>query len=96
MALTQFTDDDYCTILATIAATARGRWFLSEYAKRSRHSEIEMILTEISKLRSCQSDSLFDFKTLSSKQTSQLLDPVTASSQGGGILLSMNKPRSSA
>jgi len=94
MALTQFTDDDYCTILATIVQTARGRWFLREYAKRSRHTEIEMILTEISKLKSRQSDSLFDFKTLSSKQTSQFLDPVAPGSQGGGILLSMNKPRS--
>jgi|SoiMethySBSTD1v2_1073268.scaffolds.fasta_scaffold673854_1 hypothetical protein len=94
MALTQFTDDDYYTILATIVETARGRWFLGEYAKRSRHTEIEMILTEISKLRSGQNDSLFDFKTLSSKQTSQLLDPVIPGSHGGGILLSMNKPQS--
>lgn len=94
MALTQFTEDDYCTILATILETARGRWFLGEYAKRSRRIEIEMILAEISKLSSCQNDSLFDFKTLSPKQTSQLLDPVIPGGHGGGILLSMNKPRS--
>jgi hypothetical protein len=64
MALTQFTDADYRTILATLAETARGRWFLSEYAKRSRHTEIEIILAEINKLK-CKSDNLFNFKTLS-------------------------------
>ena len=68
MALTQFTDDDYDAILATITGTARGRWFLGEYAKRSRRTEIEMILTEINKLKCRANDELFDFKTLSPKQ----------------------------
>ena len=94
MALTQFTDDDYSAILATIVETARGRWFLGEYAKRSQHARIKMILTEIGRLKSSQSDGLFDFKALSSGQGPQLHEPVSGR-HGGGILLSMNKPRSS-
>src|SRR5262245_4957584 len=57
-------DGDYETILSAIMATARGRRFLTEYARRSRQSDIQMILTEIDKLRCSHSDELFDFKSL--------------------------------
>jgi hypothetical protein len=62
------TNGDYETILSAIMETTRGRRFLAEYAKRNRHAETEMILTEISKLK-CSRDDLFDFKSLLLKRT---------------------------
>jgi len=55
---------DYEVILLTIKETARGRAFLAEYARRIRHSDIQMILTEIDELKSNQYDDRFDFKAL--------------------------------
>ncbi len=57
-------DGDYEVILLTIKETARGRAFLAEYARRIRRSDINMILTEIDKLKSNQKDDRFDFMTL--------------------------------
>jgi len=63
------TDSDYEAILSVIMETARGRSFLVEYARRNRRADIQMILTEIGKLKCGHNDDLFDFKTLLSKQT---------------------------
>ncbi len=57
-------DGDYEVILLTIKKTARGRAFLAEYARRIRRSDIQMILTEIDKLKSSQNDDQFDFTAL--------------------------------
>lgn len=62
------TDGDYEIILSVIMESARGRWFLAEHARRSRRSDIQMILTEITKLNR-KHDDLFDFNTVLSKQT---------------------------
>ncbi len=62
------TDSDYETILSVIMESARGRWFLAEHARRNRRSDIQMILTKISKLK-CNHDDLFDFNTVLSNQT---------------------------
>jgi hypothetical protein len=59
----QVTDSDYETILSAIMTTARGRRFLAEYARRNRHADTQMILTEIRKLKGDCNDR-FDFKTL--------------------------------
>jgi hypothetical protein len=64
----QVTNSDYEAILSVLMETARGRRFLSEYTKRNRRADIEMILTEIEKLNR-NGDDLFDFKTLLLKQT---------------------------
>ncbi len=58
-------DGDYEVILSTIKKTVRGRAFLAEYARRTRRSDIQMILTEIDKLQSSQNDDRFDFTALS-------------------------------
>ena len=57
-------DGDYEVILLTIKKTARGRAFLAEYARRIRRSDIQIILTEIDKLKSSQNDDQFDFTAL--------------------------------
>ena len=41
---------DYGAILATIAATERGRWFLDEYAARHRGTDTEAVLTAIARV----------------------------------------------
>jgi hypothetical protein len=43
-------DTDYDAICAAVTATARGRWFLDEYAKRNRHSDTTQVLTAIARM----------------------------------------------
>jgi chemotaxis protein CheZ len=46
------TEDDYDTIEAAVMETARGRWFLSQYAQRNRSSDTRAVLDAIGKLES--------------------------------------------
>jgi len=46
------TEDDYDTIEAAVMETARGRWFLSQYAQRNRASDTRAVLDAIGKLES--------------------------------------------
>ncbi|CAD5300051.1 conserved hypothetical protein [Bosea sp. 62] len=41
---------DYDAIAAAVMETARGRWFLSEYARRNRQTDTEMVLSAIARL----------------------------------------------
>ncbi|MCP8937287.1 hypothetical protein NK718_02060 [Alsobacter sp. SYSU M60028] len=41
---------DYEAIEAAVMETARGRWFLSEYARRNRHADTTTLLAAISRL----------------------------------------------
>src|SRR5262249_31808075 len=41
---------DYAALEAVLSATPRGRWFLSEYARRNRRAETGMLLGAMSKL----------------------------------------------
>lgn len=41
---------DYEAIEAAVMETARGRWFLKEYAKRNRNSDTQRVLTAVEKL----------------------------------------------
>lgn len=43
-------DDDYQAIEAAVMETARGRWFLSEYARRNRSADTASILEAITQL----------------------------------------------
>ena len=43
-------DTDYDAICAAVTATARGRWFLDEFAKRNRHSDTSQVLTAIARM----------------------------------------------
>jgi len=63
----QVTDSDYEAILSVIMETARGRSFLTEYARRNRRADVEMILTKIDKLNAGHNDDLFDFRALLSE-----------------------------
>jgi hypothetical protein len=43
-------EDDYQAFHAVLAATARGRAFLDEHARRHRHADTEMLLTALKRL----------------------------------------------
>jgi chemotaxis regulatin CheY-phosphate phosphatase CheZ len=45
-----FTDADYEMIAAAVLETARGRWFLSEHARRNRQADTKLVLEAIEKL----------------------------------------------
>ncbi|WP_204311094.1 hypothetical protein, partial [Stenotrophomonas maltophilia] len=45
----------YEVIEAAVAETARGRWFLSEYARRNRNADTEVLLSAIGKLENAVS-----------------------------------------
>lgn len=44
------TDEDYESIAAAVAETARGRWFLAEFARRNRTADTSMLLAAIHRL----------------------------------------------
>ncbi len=45
-----YREEDYEAIEAAVMETGRGRWFLSEFAKRNRHADTNMLLDAIQKL----------------------------------------------
>ena len=45
-------DDDYQEFYAVLTATARGRAFLDEHARRQRHAETEVLLAALQRLES--------------------------------------------
>lgn len=49
-ALTPLDPADYDAIEAAVMETARGRWFLAEYARRNRNADTQMLLSAIGKL----------------------------------------------
>jgi hypothetical protein len=51
MASTPLLDDaDYAAIEAAVVETARGRWFLAEFARRNRHADTQMLLEALARL----------------------------------------------
>jgi hypothetical protein len=43
-------ESDYDAICATVMESARGRWFLEEYARRNRNADTQLVLTAIERL----------------------------------------------
>ena len=46
-----FPDSDFAAIEAAVMETARGRWFLREYARRNRHADTKVILDAVNRLQ---------------------------------------------
>jgi len=46
-----FGDLDFDTIEAAVMETARGRWFLKEYARRNRNADTQLVLEALERLR---------------------------------------------
>lgn len=44
------TEADFEAICATVMQTARGRWFLAEYAKRNRNADTRMVLDAVDRI----------------------------------------------
>lgn len=44
------TDDDYDAICTAFMETSRGRWFLSEYAKRNRNADTRLVLDAVERI----------------------------------------------
>lgn len=61
--------EDYDAIEGAVMETARGRWFLAEYARRHRVADTEMLLNAISRLER----SLADQTTLAAPETETAL-----------------------
>lgn len=49
-------DSDYDSIHAAVLETVRGRWFLSEYARRNRHADTDVLLKAIGRIESFVQD----------------------------------------
>ena len=47
----EVTDSDYDAIESAIMETGRGRWFLSEFARRNRHTDTEVVMASIQQLK---------------------------------------------
>lgn len=45
-------ESDYESIHAAVMETVRGRWFLSEYARRNRHADTDVLLKAIGRIES--------------------------------------------
>jgi hypothetical protein len=43
----EVTNSDYDVIESAIMESSRGRWFLSEYARRNRHAQTKLLLSAI-------------------------------------------------
>ena len=43
-------DADFDTIEAAVMESARGRWFLAEYARRNRHADTQLLLAALARL----------------------------------------------
>lgn len=48
--LTPLSQTDYDAIEAAVMETARGRWFMAEYAKRNRQADTQQLLTAIGRI----------------------------------------------
>jgi hypothetical protein len=46
-----FGDLDFDTIEAAVMETARGRWFLKEYARRNRNADTQLVLEAVDRLK---------------------------------------------
>ena len=44
-------ETDYEAIEAAVKETARGRWFLEEFAQRNRHADTKLVLDAIQRLQ---------------------------------------------
>ncbi len=49
--ITRALDPDYEAILAAVTETARGRWFLDEYARRNRTADTRTLLSAMNRLQ---------------------------------------------
>lgn len=49
--LTPLSESDYEAIAAAVMETARGRWFMAEYAKRNRQADTAQVLAAIDRLQ---------------------------------------------
>ncbi|TXN39691.1 hypothetical protein FV232_18835 [Methylobacterium sp. WL30] len=54
--LTAFEPTEYEAIEATMSGSARGRWFLAEYARRNRSADTNVLLDAIARLESAVTD----------------------------------------
>ena len=48
--LTPLSIEDYDAIEAAVMETSRGRWFLSEYARRNRNADTGQIIDKLDRL----------------------------------------------
>jgi len=67
------TEADYEAICSAFMETARGRWFLTEYAKRNRNADTRMVLDAVERLESA----LASQKAAAGQSLAELLPAIT-------------------
>ncbi len=83
--------EDYDTIEAAVVETVRGRWFLAEYARRSRVDEMRQMLDGLTRLeqtvreQQLPADPSIRLLVQRLKDVSQTLDAIAAEMRADGI-----------
>jgi|GEM_PF-1292575 len=80
-------DPDYEAILAAVSETARGRWFLNEYARRNRTADTKTLLGALNRLQS----SLDRLPAPAAAQPASLVDNLKARVTGLADVISQTR-----
>lgn len=76
-----FSDSDYDAIEAAVMETARGRWFLREYARRNRNADTALVLEAVDRLK----------QTVMEERTSQAMGRIRADLQDMASAIRLTK-----
>jgi uncharacterized protein YukE len=76
-----FSNSDYDAIEAAVMETARGRWFLHEYAKRNRNADTEVVLAALGRLE----------KAVLDDETARTMDLIRANLQNMATTITQTK-----
>ena len=79
-------DSDYETILGAVMETARGRWFLHEYAHRNRNADTGMLLSAINRI-----ESLLTTREAASEPAASIADASTADASVSANLVQLRE-----
>src|SRR5262249_21553006 len=66
---------DYDALCEAIMGTARGRWFLAEYARRNRHADTQLVLAAVARVEAVITGELAQHANVG--QQTERLEPAT-------------------
>ena len=70
----QYSPVDYETIEAAVVETERGRWFLSEYQRRNRHTDTQQVLSALERMQSTLTETVQE--TIAASKVNAIVEPV--------------------
>lgn len=90
-------EEDYGAIEAAVMETARGRWFLAEYARRNRNADTEAVLTAIRRLeRLVHSAASFDARDEVTRGMADIAQAIAAAQSSPPTLEAFSRPAAEA